>query len=276
MKNFFRLALICCASVAMNACSSDKSDEPDNDNKTESTAWHLIWTDEFSGSTLDSSHWKRIEPYNPPSSGPDWRKYISTDDACFDFTGSSLSLLGINTPADVNDDRPYICGGITTEGNFNLEPPFRIEVRAKLTDAQGAWPAIWMMPVDGSAGWPACGEIDIMEHLNHDSFIYQTVHSAYTQNGGQPANSTTAYISQGKFNTYGIAVTENAIVWFVNGAETFRYRRVPSAGESQFPFYKDWYLKIDMQLRGSWVGSVNTAQLPVAMEIDWVKYYRYY
>lgn len=276
MKQFlnFSLLLICGSFLSLCACSSSNSDEPDGPD--DNPSWHLLWTDNFDGTALDASHWKRIEPANPPSSGPDWRKYISTDNACFKFTGSALSLLGINTPADVNDSRPYICGGITTQGLFNLEPPFRVEIRAKLTDAQGAWPAIWMMPVDATGGWPACGEIDIIEHLNHDSFVYQTVHSAYTQTGGEPANSTTAAIKTGDYNTYGIAVTEDAVAWFVNGKETFRYRRVPSAGASQYPFYKDWYLKIDMQLGGSWVGLVNQQQLPVSMDIDYVKYYRYY
>ncbi|HOA80584.1 MAG TPA: family 16 glycosylhydrolase, partial [Defluviitaleaceae bacterium] len=55
-----------------------------------------------------------------------------------------------------------------------------MEVNAKLSKGQGSWPAIWMMPENSIYGsWPYSGEIDIMEHLNFDDFIYQTVHSEY-------------------------------------------------------------------------------------------------
>lgn len=274
MKKYFIIPL---ALLALTACGGDdkENDEPTpGPDVPAKPAWHQIWVENFNTTTLNESLWSRLEPYNPPSSGPDWRKFISAADPCFEFTGSSLKLKGIVTPDGLGDDRPYICGGITTNGKFNLEPPFRIEIRAKLTNAQGAWPAIWMMPVDGTGGWPKCGEIDIMEHLNSDTFVYQTVHSAVS--GTYGGNSVTATIKPGEYNTYGLAVTENAIAWFVNGEQTFRYNRVAAQGPDQFPFYKDQYLKIDMQLGGSWVGYVEPDDLPVEMEIDWVKYSRYY
>lgn len=261
------------------ACSDHDNDEPDSGKgeNTPTISWHHIWTETFKDSDLDASKWKKIEPYNPPSSGPDWIKYMSTAPECFEFTGESLILKGINTPESVNDSRPYICGGISTEGLVDFEPPFRIEIRARFSNAQGAWPAMWMMPSHNTLPWPDCGEIDIMEHLNHDSMVYQTVHSAYTASyPSNPPYTTTFPVSTGLYNTYTIYVTENAVIWALNGTETFRYTRISTTYDNQFPFYKDWYLMIDMQLAGSWVGPVNTAQLPVTMEIDWVKYYRYY
>ncbi len=61
----------------------------------------------------------------------------------------------------------------------------------------------------------------------------------------------------------------------VNGTETLTYPRVEKDSlKGQFPFFRDWYLMLDMQLGGSWVGKLDPADLPVEMEIDWVKYYR--
>lgn len=277
MKKIFSLLTVSLV-LSLSACSDHDNDEPDpGPEPAPVTTWHHIWTETFKGSELDATKWKKIEPYNPPSSGPDWRKYISTAPECFEFTGESVILKGINTPSSVDDSRPYICGGITTEGLVDFEPPFRIEIRARLSSAQGAWPAMWMMPSHNTLPWPDCGEIDIMEHLNHEGMVYQTVHSAYTSsNPTKPSYSFTQPVSTGLYNVYTIYVTETAVIWAINGSETFRYSRLSPEVNGQFPFFKEWYLKLDMQLGGSWVGYVDTAQLPVTMEIDWVKYYRYY
>ena len=71
----------------------------------------------------------------------------------------------------------------------------KIEIRAKLESAQGAWPAIWMLAEQKKYGdYPRNGEIDIMEHLNYDTIIYQTTHSYYTlelkQKKNQPFYTT--------------------------------------------------------------------------------------
>ena len=233
----------------------------------------LEWQDEFNENKLDESVWTKIEPY--ASGNPDWRKNISTYDGCFDFRDGNIVLRGIRNPGQsvTGDTRTYLCGGIESWGKKSFKDG-RIEIRAKTTSAQGAWPALWMMPEDQSAGWPGCGEIDIFEHLNYDSFVYQTLHSNYTYNVNKenPLSHITASVNVANYNVYGVELSSDTIKLMVNNNVTMAY---PNTGATdQFPFSKDFYLILDMQLGGSWVGSVTGSNLPVEMSLDWVRFYK--
>lgn len=79
----------------------------------------------------------------------------------------------------------YKTGGVQSLGKAEFQYG-KIEICARFTKtAKGGWPAIWMMPAKPVySGWPACGEIDIMEQLNHDGIVYQTIHSHYKNDLG--------------------------------------------------------------------------------------------
>jgi beta-glucanase (GH16 family) len=175
-----------------------------------------------------------------------------------------------------NDTSRYITGGVYTHNKVSFGEG-RLEIRAKLNGAKGAWPAFWMLPEN--ATWPDGGEIDIMERLNFDSIVYQTVHSHYTQSlkiKNDPPSHTIASINPGGFNTYGVDKYADSLVFFVNDKRTFSYPRIKTDKQGQFPFnLKKQYLLIDMQLGGSWVGEIEDDDLPVEMEIDWVRFYSF-
>ena len=98
----------------------------------------------------------------------------------------------------------------------------------------------------------------------------------YTHDLGRTANpqSTGIYpINREEFNVYGVEMYPDKIVFMINGEPTLTYPKVNDGAEGQFPFYIPQYLLIDMQLGGQWVGDVDPADLPVEMEIDWVRYY---
>lgn len=152
-----------------------------------------------------------------------------------------------------------------------------MEIKAKFQGAKGAWPAIWMLP-EKRAQWPDGGEIDIMERLNFDSIAYQTVHSDYTVNQKirDPKPGATGKIRPNDFNTYAVEMYPDSLVFFINDHKTFSYPRIETDRQGQFPFAdKKYYLLIDMQLGGSWVGTVSPDHLPIEMEIDWVRFYEF-
>lgn len=232
--------------------------------------WKLVWEENFQGDSLNANIWSKI-----PRGPHDWNNTMSDNDDLYSVGGGVLTLRGmVNT--DPSDESKYITGGVYTKGKkaFNNG---RLEISARLQGAQGAWPAIWLMPESQEVGWPACGEIDIMERLNHDAFAYQTVHSDYTVNKGQTANpksSATGAINPNGFNVYAVEIWPTLIRFLINGNVVNAYPRLEPLVEGQFPFPdKDWYLMLDMQLGGQWVGEVNPDQLPVSMEIDYVRYY---
>lgn len=126
--------------------------------------------------------------------------------------------------------------------------------------------------------YPYGGEIDIMEHLNYDDFVYQTSHSYYTINleRNDPPKYATAPIDKEGFNVYAVEMYPDSLVYFTNGQRSICYPKVNDGKDGQFPFaYDPFHLRLDSQLGGSWVGPIDPEQLPVYMEIDWVRYYEW-
>lgn len=231
-----------------------------------SATWKLAWSDEFNGTRIDTTKW------SPCERGPsDWNDTMSRDPRCYKIGGGTLKLIGIANPDRKVDPVDYLTGGITTKGKFDFTYG-KIEISARFKAARGAWPALWML---GSHGpWPKNGEIDLMEHLNHDDIVHQTVHSHYTQNidkTGTPQKTKTSPITRDRFNTYGAEWDAEKIVFTVNGKPTLTYPRVAEKGPEQWPFNKPFYLILSMQIGGKWVGKVDAEEYPAHMEIDWVR-----
>lgn len=236
--------------------------------------WKLDWQNNFKGDSIDYSVWSKIGPQNVP-----WGKYMSFNDRCFSFRKGNLVLWGLVNPNPTGGDDRYITGGLSTHGKKTFTPPCRIEVRAKIKGSRGAWPAIWMLPEKRIRGEYHEGEIDIMEHLNYDKFVYQTAHNDWTGDKNHltdPLRSVESKIKNNKFNVYAVDILENELRYYVNGKCMLVYPRVPELEkENQFPYFdRDWYLMIDMQLGGGWVGEIVDNTLPSWMELSWVKYYR--
>lgn len=231
--------------------------------------WVLVWEDNFNQTEhFDETYWSKI-----PRGGSDWQNYMSDFDSLFRMQDSNLVLRGIVNHSLPNDTATFLTGGVWTKDKFNFERG-RVEIRAKLEGAQGAWPAIWMLPQHGN--WPDGGEIDIMERLNSESIAYQTVHSYYTYTLGikDPPTGGTGTIDPFGYNVYAVELYADSVCLFINDNPTLTYPRIETDKEGQFPFDQPQYLLIDMQLGGSWVGTVNPDDLPVEMWIDWVRYYQ--
>lgn len=235
--------------------------------------WELVWEENFNGPELDTLVWSRI-----PRGKPDWQNTQSFDDRCYEMRDGLLVLKGIVNNDTLKDPSPYLTGGVWTKDKHAFYRG-RIEVKAKLQGAQGAWPAIWTMPFENDKyEWPMGGEVDIMERLSFESVAYQTVHSHYTYNLGiekNPINGKTAPINPDDFNVYGVDFWPDSLVFHINGVCNFVYPRIETEQEGQFPFDIPQHLRIDMQLGGVWVGEVNPDHLPVEMEVDWVRHYRW-
>ena len=235
----------------------------------------LVWSDEFNG-PLDTNVWQRIG-----EGRSDWDRHMSTRPDLVEMRDGCLVLVGTKNCDTNADPRPYLTGGV-----WNMKGPAqtmmtygRVEIRARFENATGAWPAFWMLPRDKDAqgrGWPWTGEIDIIERLNGDPFVYQTAHSGWTYHKGHgdaPKQGGKAPIRQGEFNVYGLERTPTALIWYVNGEETFRYEKTDCGDVDQWPFTTPFYFLLDMQLGGKWVGEVDMKTLPVRTWIDWIRVY---
>lgn len=232
--------------------------------------WKLVWQDNFNQSgSFDTTKWSKID-----RGWADWDNYMSHYDGCYDMRKGNIVLRGMVNPDTQSDTAKYITGGVTTMGKKVFQNGL-IEIRAKLQGARGAWPAIWMLPEEGS--WPDGGEIDIMERLNSDDIAYQTIHTHYTYTLNireEPLSHSTGAINPNDYNVYSAELHRDSITFYINGKKTFSYPRIKTDKQGQFPFDRPYYLLVDMQLGGSWVGQVNAADLPIEMLVDYVRFYQ--
>ena len=125
---------------------------------THTPKWELVWEDNFDGAEPDTSVWSRI-----PRGKPDWQNTQSFDDRCYEMRNGLLILKGIVNDNTEADAAQYLTGGLWTKDKRAFHGG-RIEVRARLHGAKGAWPAIWTLPYETDKySWPMGGEVDIME-----------------------------------------------------------------------------------------------------------------
>src|SRR5690554_5922690 len=234
--------------------------------------WKLVWEDNFEvEGTPDSSKWA--------FSGrgtPDWACYCTDSRETVFVKEGNLHLKAMpNTnPAD---SVKYQTGCIQTKDRFFFKYG-KLEVRAKLSKGKGSWPAIWMMPQNSQyGGWPDSGEIDVMEHLNFDSYVYQTLHSHHIDKLGEKENPVyfaTKEFTQDEFNVYGVEWYEDRLDFFVNGEKSFSYPKLEGTDDVQWPFDQEFYIILNQALGGAWVGEIHDKDLPVQMLVDWVKVYQ--
>lgn len=267
------LSLICLAVIAgvsAWAHASESTASPSQE-LVDLSRWELVWQDDFAEEQLDDTRWTRCK-----RGTPDWKNTMSDDRRLLTIADGVLHLRGIVNDKKDEDRAPYLTAGVTSRGKFAFQYG-KVQIRARFKCAQGAWPALWMLGAE--KGWPASGEIDLMEHLNFDRKVYQTVHSEYTikiDKTNTPKKSSTTKIKRDHWNTYGCEWDAERIVFTVNGAPTHTYPRVPALGKKQWPFDQPFYFILSMQIGGNWVngsGPTNPAHYPAGMEVDWVRVY---
>lgn len=245
--------------------------EKEEPTDTVDSKWKLVWEDEFDEDQLDAEKWTRCQRGRPA-----WRDTMSDDPRLLKIEDGILHLRGIAN--DLEDDpAPFLTAGVSSKNKYSFQYG-KVQIRARFKSAQGAWPALWMLGTE--KGWRGKGEIDLMEHLNFDDFVYQTVHSEYTlriDKTNTPKRYTKSKIQKDEWNTYGCEWDENQIVFTVNDEPTLTYPRMPSKGEKQWSFDQPFYFILSMQIGGSWVngsGPTNPDHYPAGMEIDWIRVYQ--
>lgn len=230
----------------------------------------IVFEDDFNGvdGVPDPDKWVLCK-----RSASNWARYLSESYDQAYTSGGSLFLIGEKS-AD-----GYLTGGIESRGKFEFEHGV-VECRARFKSMpKGGHTGIWMMPAPPALQWPKSGEIDIMEHLNSNDIVYQTVHSWYADDMGHkedPLCQTKADINKEDWNIYGLRWTDDKIIFTVNGQTTLSYPNLHLEGENgdyQWPFNHPFYLILSQSLggEGTWAGPIDDAELPAIFEIDWIR-----
>ncbi len=231
----------------------------------------LIWADEFDKpGTPDSSRWifeiGNGCPQNCGWGNNELEYYTNRKENAVIKDG----MLHIIAMKEKFDGREYTSARMISKGKFAFTYG-RVEVRAKVPAPAGTWPAIWMLGSNiEKAGWPACGEIDIMEHRGRElNKIFGTLH--YPGHSGDNADGKTTMIENAStaFHVYSVEWSPESIRIFVDGKN---YHTVQNS--SAIPFNHDFFLLLNVAVGGNFAGAVDPAFRKAAMEVDYVRVYQ--
>ncbi|MCW5579957.1 MAG: glycoside hydrolase family 16 protein [Luteimonas sp.] len=155
----------------------------------------------------------------------------------------------------------------------------RFEVRARMPQGRGTWPAIWMLPTGNAyGGWPRSGEIDIMEHVGFDpDVVHVSVHTrAYNHVKGTQKSATRRVPGASTaFHVYRLDWTPDAIRGYIDGEPMYAFAN-EGAGPAVWPFDQPFHVLLNVAVGGDWGGQhgVDQAAFPATMEVDYVRVYR--
>ena len=228
--------------------------------------YNLVWNDEFDGNALNTTDW------NYETGGHGWgnnelQNYQSGES---NATVSNGKL--IIEAKEVGGG--YTSARLTTQGKQSFKYG-RIDIRAKLPFGQGIWPALWMLGDNFStAGWPSCGEIDIMEMVGHQpSTTHGTVHwdnNGHIFQGGH--TSVSSGILADEFHVYTIIWDANQIKWLFDDVQ-FHSQNITDAAMSEF--HGNFFFIMNVAVGGNWPGYPDaTTTFPQRMIVDYVRVFQ--
>lgn len=231
----------------------------------------LVWAEEFNYKGLpDNKIWSFNEgtgcPANCGWGNSELEYYTNKQLANAKVDNGVLTITAIKQN---KADKAYTSARIVSKEK-NYFKYGRMECKAKLPTTKGTWPALWMLGANiDNVGWPACGEIDIVEHKGNDlNKIYGTLH--YPKRFGNNGNGNTAMVKDvTKFHIYAVEWSEQEINFFV---DDIKYHSV--LNENTLPFNQDFYFIINLAIGGTFAGAVDDNLINESMQIDYVRVYK--
>lgn len=178
--------------------------------------------------------------------------------------------LIITAIKESSNGQSYSSARIKTQGKYSFKYG-KIEFRAKLPTGVGTWPAIWSLGDNiTSVSWPACGEIDFMEHVGKEqNKIFGSLH--YPGNSGGNAVTGTKFISNAstEFHDYKVIWNSNTIRFYVDDV---LYKTAPNA--STLPFNQNFFLIVNIAMGGNFGGPIVSTFTQSSMEVDYIRIYQ--
>lgn len=237
--------------------------------------WTLVWSDEFTqadGSAPDSTKWSHEVGGNGWGNS-ELEYYTDGTTNCWTTNG----MLVIEARQQNLGGRNYTSARLRTKGKASWTYG-RIEGRIKIPRGQGLWPAFWTLGANiDSAGWPTCGEIDIMENIGKEpAIVHGTAHGPGYSGGNGIGGPFT--ISGGAFaddfHVYAIEWETNRIQWFVDGQPYFTITPSRLPASANWVFNAPQFILLNVAVGGLWPGNPDgTTTFPQRMYVDYVRVY---
>jgi beta-glucanase (GH16 family) len=247
----------------------------DTKNATTKNDWQLFWSEEFNYKGLpDSTKW------NYEVGGNGWgnnelQYYTEKNTENALVENGSLKIIA---KKENKENKQFTSARLVTKGKADFKYG-KVEIRAKLPAGKGTWPGIWMLGNNiGTANWPTCGEIDIMEHVGYmkDS-IFGTIHSeAYNHiKGTQKGKGIFMADPYKTFHSYSIEWTPEKIDFAMDGI-VYNHIVNEHLSYKEWPFDQQFYIILNVAIGGNWGGKFGVDEniFPAIMEVDYIRVYK--
>ena len=233
----------------------------------------LTWADEFDGEAINPANWT----YDLGSGNGGWgnnelQSYSNSSNNSFVGDGKLFIV------AEKVGENAYASARLKSLGLKEFQYG-RIDVRAMLPKGQGVWPAIWMLGANyPDVGWPACGEIDIMELLGHlPGTVHGTAHwgadwPSWTHQGATSSIYPEHFDEE--FHLFSIE-WEHDQINFLRDDQVY-FTITPSMMQGQpYPFNNPFFFILNVAVGGNWPGNPDeSSEFPVFMAVDYVRVYQ--
>lgn len=226
----------------------------------------LVWADNFdSDGSPNSSNWG----YDLGAGG--WGnnelQYYTSRTENVSVSGGTLK---INLRKESWEGSSYTSARLLSKGKFSFKYG-KIEIRAKIPSGGGTWPAIWMLGDNiSTAGWPGCGEVDIMEHVgNQLNRIFSTLHHPGHSGGNGDGGSLMLENATTDFHIYALEWSPTLMKFTVDNSVIYTF-----ANRADLPFNQNFFIILNVAMGGNFGGAVDAAVTNATMEVDYVRVYQ--
>lgn len=243
----------------------------------------LVWSDEFNGTgAVNSSKW--FHQTQLPQAGiwynDEVQHYTDRIENTYQENGNLYLVAKKETFTDQGYTKQYTSARLNSKYAFTYG---KVQVRAKLPTGVGTWPAIWMLGKNitepggywamthGTTPWPACGEIDIMEHWGkNQNYVSSAMHTTSSHGGTVNHGGQTIPTVSTDFHVYELIWTPEKMVFSVDGNVHYTYNPAVK-NEDTWPFDADQYLLLNIAIEAGGTPSTFTES---AMVIDYVRVFQ--
>jgi beta-glucanase (GH16 family) len=235
----------------------------------------LVWNDEFDGNALDLTAWNPELGNGAGGWGNNELEYYTNSKKNIFLSNGNLiiearkeSISGFN----------YSSGRMTTQNKKSFKFG-RIDIRAKLPVGKGIWPALWMLGNNiTTVGWPACGEIDIMELIGtfpgrtHGTMHWKPVTGTNTSKGASYDLPSGNFSQQ--FHVFSIIWSQDTISWLLDD-QVFLTTTKADVGAANYPFNDPQFFIFNVAVGGNWPGPPDAStEFPQRMFVDYVRVFQ--
>lgn len=285
MQKIFPYLLMPFLLLGVLSCSDQESDSPEEPEIVPPADYELVWSDEFDGAgAINGENW--FHQTRLPN-GSSWfngelQHYTNRTENSYVADGFLHIVAKKESFTDQSQTKEYTSARLNSKFAFTYG---RVEINAKLPTGLGTWPALWTLGRNitenggywaddfGTTGWPACGEIDIMEHWGFDQErIQAALHTPSSSGNTQNKGSIVGQDVSNTFHVYAMEWTAEKIDFYYDDELYYSYAPT-SKNNDTWPFTAPQYLLLNIAMGGV-AGAVDPDFTESEMVIDYVRVFQ--